>query len=535
NSRFIRLRDVQPGPPPSAPPIGSSVPAGISSLAIGDNEEPRGSIIRLTHFEAAATGSGGIAVWNAANLSRDPQLLLAFDATKSTAPAPIRLPVSQHIFDIEPDRGLVIVGDKDGPFVRAEHLTVSRVAGAKVTPLFRWSPYPDATIGGKQVSDSEVEGAWFLSGSRVLTKSRVGRVWTVWRLTEQRAIAEIDFFTDHVAFADVCVRRDGSVVAISTTGKISLLDVAKGQVIRQLPFRGVGRNPLKFSDDGRKLAAARPGELRVWDLATGEVAQEMWHAAVRSSKRIDWVGDNLLIDGNLLFDMKHRVLLWEYRGGRHGVAFERGRLWSIEGMYPSGPAQMTGVPVPHEEALQVIARLENDAGLTAASSGDQIGLKISVPSSHATQFQVVAIVSERLRTAGYEIVYDETPALMMVVTATPMKAEDVEVYERGELHLFGKKPVIRKFVPHLWSCDLQLNGESIHRQAVLWGSGGRIEMRLNDSPDAAIARSQKAEVSRVLPASFPTRVSRQGSATPSGAYGISRVTAEGVQSLDGNR
>ncbi len=527
--RLIRLTNVNPSPPPAMGSIESGdFPAAAKTIAIENSQAAQGNFNVFTSMKTTAGGSKGIALWNAENHNREPQQLLAFDVAKSDTASLIRLMRSQHVFDIEPGRGLVIIGGKRDVFISAKQLSVSRVEGNKITPILEWYPYRDAKINGETLHNIEVEAAWFLSGTQVLTKSSVGRLWTIWRLTKRKAIAEVEFITNHVEFTKTCIRQDGKVAAILTRGKISLLDVSKGQVTRQIPVYGPMYDKLQFSEDGQKLAAARRGELRTWDLSNGEIDRELWHPAVSNIKRIDWIDDNLLVNGKSLFDMRHSVLLWEYRGGSYGATYDTGKWWSIHDRHGSGPSRISAISIPHKEALQFMDRLENDGSLMVARSGDKIGLKVNVPDSHADQAEVISIASDRLRVAGYELVEDSTLPLMLVVTAMPQQIEEVEVYEHGEWHLFGKKPSIRNFTPHLWTCELQLDGETIWRQQVTWGVGTVIQMRPNDTPDAAVARAQPAEVSRVIPTRIPNKVARPGTATKNGAYGFSRITAQGL-------
>ncbi|MEM8864683.1 MAG: SHD1 domain-containing protein [Planctomycetota bacterium] len=532
--RLIQLADVQPSPPPPAAPImPDNFSAAAKAIAITKGDTDLNSVEVLSRLEAAANGVQGLALWNAEKLSNAKQQLLPFDATQSELPARITLPASQHVFDIEPDRGLVMVGTKKGPFLSTRRLSISRIEVDKITPILEWSPYREAAIDGSKLRSAEVEAAWFLSGARVLTKSAIGRLWTIWRLTKQKAIAEVDFVTKHVGTSTAWIRRDGKAVAVVTDGKISLLDVSKGQVTRQINVTGDDYDALKFSDDGRTLAAARRGELRTWDLRSGEIDRELWHPAIGRVKRIDWVGSNLLLDGKSLFNMRHSVLLWEYGGGAYGMAYDNGKLWCIDGNVGFGPDKMIATSIPHPEALQYLDRLQNDASLVVAQSGDEIGLRVNVPNTHADRAEVMAIASERLRTAGYRLADNQNPQLMMVVTATPQPAQEIEVYEQGEWHLYGKEPYIRTFTPHLWSCEFQLDGETIWRQAVNWGPGVVIQMQANDTPESAVARAHIAQVARVIPARIPKRVARPGTATKSGAYGFSRVTADGLQGQGG--
>lgn len=195
--RLIRLADVQPGPPPAMATVESGGFSGASkTIAIANSEDLRAELARfdrfggfdsldgfgeLTRLETAANGSKGIALWNAEKLSSEKQRLLAFDAGENEIPAPITLMRNQHVFDIEPDRGLVIIGGKRDAFIAAKRLSISRVQANTITPILEWSPYREGKIDGKQLHMVEVEAAWFLEGTRILTKSQVGRLWTIWR------------------------------------------------------------------------------------------------------------------------------------------------------------------------------------------------------------------------------------------------------------------------------------------------------------------------------------------------------------------
>jgi WD40 repeat protein len=67
---------------------------------------------------------------------------------------------------------------------------------------------------------------------------------------------------------------DGQVIAITSGNKASLVDIATGRVLQELFANGVNIRCLKFSPDGRKVAAATVDDrLWIWEVITGDVLQ----------------------------------------------------------------------------------------------------------------------------------------------------------------------------------------------------------------------------------------------------------------------
>jgi WD40 repeat protein len=67
---------------------------------------------------------------------------------------------------------------------------------------------------------------------------------------------------------------DGQMLAITTGGKISLVDIASGRVLQELVANGTNIRCLKFNPDGRKVAAVTDDDrLWIWEIITGDILQ----------------------------------------------------------------------------------------------------------------------------------------------------------------------------------------------------------------------------------------------------------------------
>jgi WD40 repeat protein len=67
---------------------------------------------------------------------------------------------------------------------------------------------------------------------------------------------------------------DGQVLAITSGNKISLIDITTGRVLQELFANGKNIRCLKFSPDGRKVAAATVDDrLWIWEIITGDILQ----------------------------------------------------------------------------------------------------------------------------------------------------------------------------------------------------------------------------------------------------------------------
>jgi WD40 repeat protein len=153
---------------------------------------------------------------------------------------------------------------------------------------------------------SEVNIAVFLpDGGTVVSGDNVGYVrW--WRLSDG---AQTNYVRAHPSWiAGLALSPDGKLLATSgqpTGEKLKIWDSRSGAFVKEFaPPADTGR--ICFSPDGKMIAASLTpgytsdfyltGELRVWDLATGEIVMSHTNEAVRIGN-LTWSQKNLIVFG----------------------------------------------------------------------------------------------------------------------------------------------------------------------------------------------------------------------------------------------
>jgi WD40 repeat protein len=107
------------------------------------------------------------------------------------------------------------------------------------------------------------------------------------------------------------------LVSIDFHGTIKMRNAQTGEVLwsRRLNLSGLAA----FSPDGRRVAAADPGQVRVWDTATGEELLALAQAARIGSLRFSPDGQRLVLS-----DEQGTLVLWDLLTGQEALRLQGG-------------------------------------------------------------------------------------------------------------------------------------------------------------------------------------------------------------------
>ena len=173
------------------------------------------------------------------------------------------------------------------------------------------APFHDFSVSIRSTDDGSVVHefpehisiVWDLAISRdgtLLASSSDDWTVRVWDLDDYRLVTEIE--TKPGGFLEVAFTPDGrSLVASDISGTIQVLDLGTTAASATFELRKAPGARMAVSPDGRYVAAGADdsGAIRLWDLTTGRVVQELdGHAATVSS--VEFMPDGLgLVSGSL--------------------------------------------------------------------------------------------------------------------------------------------------------------------------------------------------------------------------------------------
>jgi serine/threonine protein kinase/WD40 repeat protein len=202
-------------------------------------------------------------------------------------------------------------------------------------------PPRPTTVFGRPSAERPVGAAAFGPDGRLLatlardtsTHPGAAATLTLWDLdlgpalsTPRRASVPIQQFSVNLnrppAIMLPVFTRDGSRLAIWTTGGVKLWDVAPAG-LRERPLEGVAGDGDALSPDGRLVAVISGGRtIKVWDLATDRLCCALAHKG--GSKKMSMAALLFSPDGRLLAGARGDVRLWDPLTGRELGQVETG-------------------------------------------------------------------------------------------------------------------------------------------------------------------------------------------------------------------
>jgi hypothetical protein len=219
-------------------------------------------------------------------------------------------------------------------------------------------------------------------------------------------------------------------MALVAGSRLVVADPADGRTLAsvQLAARpAIGR--LSFRPDGKQLAFASDGTLRIFEVGTGKQISETPFDG--SAETIDWPADGfVLLDGSILLDLAQQMPLWQYRGATVTGTFG-GRTWYVASLDPGGKKPvLASVELPGE-AVNKAAAGAKSADIWAARPGTSVTLDTSgLPGD--IQGAVAESLKEKLLANGFRVA-DNQPIRLVASIET---GEAKEIRYRG----FGESP-----------------------------------------------------------------------------------------------
>jgi WD40 repeat protein len=243
-----------------------------------------------------------------------------------------------------------LVNLSDGTVFDAEAFTGSKPPASRsgsgdlygripLDPCFEWL----RTRLGKLVALYGVESVAFSPDGALLATGGQDDIIRLWDLETGNEVKTLDGGTSNVAVKRLAFSPDGAWLASKTGGEIRLWDMVTGE--RQ-PVRTFTRansvSNLAFSPDGKTLASGREDDtVTVWDVRTRQ------RRAVFSGHESVVRNVAFLPDGKTLVSSAERVKAWDLETGEEVATWE-GPVWSLA-LSPDG--QTLAIGGDHDVAI----------------------------------------------------------------------------------------------------------------------------------------------------------------------------------------
>lgn len=447
---------------------------------------------------------------------------LAAGRTLGAAP----LPPEAEIRDVDADLGLVAYGF-DTFHDRKNELVVAQIRGGQIQPVATWEPHADADWDPAK----KVENARFLHGGSIATSTFHSDVLTVWEASTAKATLAIPVSS---GFRDenLVTSPDNRYTAVATKAGIAIIDLPAGEHVATVKVpadENVKLNGhLAFNANNTKLAALTHQGMMVWDLKTGKLLQSFDHETTFSGYGVTWAGDFLFHRNRYLYDYQTRVLLWEFTGvTSHDVTSDckNGLLVMVAKDRSQGTPTLRTIDIPTTEMEAQAEKLRTGGSLVVARAGDPVAIELDIDPGIISPDEVRRSVEANLQAAGYVVANNSDVVVTAVCKRLPSRTVQISDFHRSA---FSRNNVQeRTITPHPSSLTLSYKGQSVWRRGNMGQPGAVFNMREGESLDNALVRLTTPNTKLLTEAEFPQEIIRPGTATSSGAYGVTNL-ATGV-------
>jgi hypothetical protein len=273
----------------------------------------------------------------------------------------LMVPVALH----DDGRQIVMRREEFG-FGNHDRLEVWTLKGQRVEKTVSWIPY-DNRRGGER----DVQWAEFLDADHLATSAN-GDI-AVWKFPE----IELEYHLPAGGGGRPALSPDRKRIAFSDGKNVGIFDVEQRAVIaQQATPMSLHAPQLAFSPSGKRLACISQDKLLVWDVANGNLIQNMTVTGVHIFTGIDFPHDNYVLGGNkFLIDIENQLKLWTYEG--HEQVLTAGG-WTFFGvMDGQKAAALVPVKLPHSAATDLLKKALTDPTLFVLKAGTKVKLDLS--------------------------------------------------------------------------------------------------------------------------------------------------------------
>lgn len=440
------------------------------------------------------------------------------DRASGRASAPVALDSQLKPVDLSPS-GSLLLARSDQMFAMGlvePALGVWRIGKGGLEPVALWNPK-----ASDEIHRTPPSHAAFVDEDHVISVMFPGTI-TLWNVAAKKALWQLKL----VGVGSPAASPGGRYVAVPAADAVIVLEALTGDAVARLPCPAGALSSVAFSPDGTRLAGVAAQQVKVWDLATGELTHDFALGESTSAGFVLWTDpEHLLIDGTNLVDLARRVVLWRYQSppmsGFAGTTGSGGTdVWFATSSPDRSTRALVPLRLPHDQARQRAAGLDAEK-LLAIRPGTAVALEVRVSADAAEQERVRQGLLRQIAAAGL-VAQDGAPLRLEAVTETG-ETREISYRTFGSANREGEKVRVTEHI-----CRLRI----VEADRMLWqsmsvsGAPGFLQTEQGQSIQDALAPYQKPNLAFFENVTLPRYLARPGEG---GAYGTSEVTPQGLR------
>jgi hypothetical protein len=407
----------------------------------------------------------------------------------------------------------VVMRREEFGFGNHDRLEFWQVTGSRVQKLVSWTPY-DNLRGGQR----DIQWAAFLDAEQLVTCGGGGEL-AVWSFPDMEPLYRAPLGIG----GQPALSPDRKWIAFSDGQHVGLFDVERRELVAQQATPASLHAPrLAFSPSGRRLACIAQSKLLVWDVANGNLLQDMDVHGIHIFTGIDFPHENYVLGGNkFLIDIENQLKVWTYEG--HDQVATIGE-WTLFGVMDSRkPGALLAAKLPHRAATDLQKKAASDPSLFLLRPGTKVKLDVAGIADAAQKTQVTKDLAERLRLI--DCTADPAGTLTLSASIEGPKQQTLSLRNAGDYQVqayTSRVQILHEGKPLWQTSSTNVPGGPVIFFDLKEGENIGTWLKKREKPDYTLF--SRVELPKYLQKPAPNATSPTGSLT----LGTSRMTTAGI-------
>lgn len=400
---------------------------------------------------------------------------------------------------------------------RESRLSVWDIAKGEPMEKVAWSPYAAEEFNFTQ---GEVPWVDWLDDNGLITVNGSGQA-VMWDVSgaKPKAVYQID----GIAGGRATLSPGRTYFALSTPRGVEVFRASDGGLLSRMEANTVpGPGSLALDPEGKFLTLVSGKRIYHWDAVSGKQLSDFYCEAFAGGGGHAWVGDDLVLAGGDLIDLKQRRILWRYDGAGPVACNWFPHQWvamqnqTVRGLLP--------FQLPHAAALAA-RQGQMDVAAFVTKPGASITVDNQVGDENRDAIE--AGLQQALKQCGLNAAPDQP--VRLVVRLGEVKTENTSYRRFGE-SLFSEGEKVTVETGRAYEVALEVDGKTAWKsQSNQWTGGTPFHVRMQDgeSVQQAVDREREARKGKfVFGIQLPQYVVHPDKAGPAGT---SKLTLAGIQ------
>ena len=315
--------------------------------------------------------------------------------------------------------------DERGGYETGDQLQIWRLNGKKIIRTPSWIPHPAESKAFGKVNNAAIGSAYPIKENLILTLSNSAHL-VLWDIYKREPVWHAKLNTRNFG---VDVSTDRRHVAVFNDKIVMVVDALTAEILGStaLQVARVGWNRIRWSPSGTKLLLSSVGDLRVVDVKTGELEQDIHLSDTPMATRgLSYPHEEYaLLDNHLLVHLPSKIQVCDYRDATSirilgGTAFIAIQTQSNGILVPA--------KFPHPAATAALKTAQDDPTMFLIHPGVGVAIDVSrVPGQYSQE--VRNGLTQSVSNSGYKL--DPASEIKLVASISGPKTEAVSYIARG--------------------------------------------------------------------------------------------------------